>query len=314
MSLTLAPIGLCAAEITNLDCAQISEEMAKDVRQAFQTYPVLVFRDQTLTAPQLAAFGRIFGTLESYADAPAKPVTAAVRESKGRATPDQMLYISPDDPDVLVMTNEIRADAAPISIVDNAEVWHADGSHKTEPYKAVITHVVRNPAHGGGETEFCDMRALYDAMPAKLQAQMQTLRGIHHWSKSRNPRFAASLDAEAMAAGERIAAMIPDMPQPLVAADAEIGRPFLYMSPRFTVRIDGVPADLSRALMDNIFGLMDDPGFIYRHTWRDNDLLIWDNRCLNHRVRAYAEDDIRTRHRVTVSGDGPMVGFRGIKN
>ena len=114
-----------------------------------------MFREQTLSAKELAAFSRRFGELEKYeAPTSSKPQTAALRQTNKRETPDQMLYLDADVSDVLVMTNEVRADASPIAIIDNAETWHADGSHKIEPYKAVILHALRNPATGGGEPNF----------------------------------------------------------------------------------------------------------------------------------------------------------------
>jgi taurine dioxygenase len=251
--------------------------------------------------------------LESY-ETPAggnAPPVAVLRQTDKRMTPDQRLYVCPEDSDVLYMTNEIKPDVAPLAIIDNAETWHADGSHKIEPYEAVIVHVVRNPARGGGETEFCDMRALYDALPTDVKKALRNQIAIHHWSKSRNPRFATSLDAAAMEEGERIASRFPEMSQPLICWDDKGKRAYLYLSPRFTIRLDGVPAEISTAMLDTLFSLMEEPAFIYRHVWLDGDLLIWDNRRTVHRVQAYEADDIRSRYRVTVSGDTPMDPYSG---
>jgi len=311
MNLAINRLGPGAAEVLGLDCSRpLADDLFAAVRQAFRSCPVLVFRDQTLSAAKLAAFGRRFGPLEDYGaplPAGAKPQTAALRQIDTRETPDQRLYLSPDDPAVLVMTNEIRADSDPIAVIDNAETWHSDGSHKIEPYKAVILHAMRNPA-SGGDTEFCDMNALYEALSPEAKRGLLGRYGIHQWSKSRNPRFV--LDSSAWEEGERIAAAFPERPQPLVFADPETGRPHLYLSPRFTIRIEGLPSDSSRAILEYLFALMEDPRFVYRHSWRERDLVMWDNRRTNHRVRGYAADDIRCRHRVTVSGSEPLVTFR----
>jgi taurine dioxygenase len=280
------------------------------VKQAWLQYPVLTFRDQNLSAPQLAAFGRQFGQLESYGNAvyggdDGKKSSAALRQTDARETPDQTLYQSPEDPDVLIMTNEVRAGLPVIGIVDNAETWHSDASHKPEPYQAIIVHVIRNPATGG-DTEFCDLRAVYDALTPDVKAALNGCIAVHHWSKSLNPRFANALDAAGKAEGDRIARMIPAMRQPVVRTHPETGRPSLYLSPRFTLGIEGIRQELSDELLNGLFAFMDDPAFHYRHEWREKDLMIWDNRCLNHRVRSYAANDIRTRHRVTVTGDRPF--------
>ena len=70
-----------------------------------------------------------------------------------------------------------------------------------------------------------------------------------------------------------------------------------------------MPPDLSRALLEELFGLMDKPEFVYSHVWREGDVVLWDNRRTNHRVNAYAADDVRSRYRITVSGRGPMRAF-----
>ena len=278
------------------------------LKQAFLTYPALIFRDQVLSAPELATFGRLFGTIETYEKAAAKvarPQLATLHETSARTTPDQMLYLHPKDSGVLIMTNEALRDLTAVAVIDNAECWHSDGSHKPEPYQAIALHILQNPAAGGGDTEFCDLRLMYDALPADDRRLLAGLTATHHWSKSLNPRFAGVLDNAAREEGARIAAMIPPAHQPVVRTHPETGRPALYLSPRFTLCIDGAPPDASQAILNELFALMDDPRFCYRHQWRERDLMIWDNRCLNHRVRAYAANDVRRRHRITIGGDRP---------
>ena len=306
---TLNPLGATAAEIYGLDCAQaIDPSTLRALTQAFLTYPALIFRDQVLSAPELATFGRLFGTIETYEKAAAKvarPQLATLHETSARTTPDQMLYLHPEDSGVLIMTNEALRDLTAVAVIDNAECWHSDGSHKPEPYQAIALHILQNPAAGGGDTEFCDLRLMYDALPADDRRLLAGLTATHHWSKSINPRFAGVLDNAAREEGARIAAMIPPAHQPVVRTHPETGRPALYLSPRFTLCIDGAPPDASQAILNELFALMDDPRFCYRHQWRERDLMIWDNRCLNHRVRAYAANDVRRRHRITIGGDRP---------
>jgi taurine dioxygenase len=315
MSVRINPLGTAAAEILGLDCFQpFSDQTFQLVESAFLDYPVLVFRDQLLSATDVARFGRRFGQLEGYGnpastagnktEAP-KAQLAALREIDGRETPDSRLYVSPENSDVLIMSNEIRLDLNAIGIVDNAETWHSDASHRAQPCKAIILYAIRNPSVGG-DTEFCDMRAVYNALPAALKAELTGRSAIHHWSKSKNPRFASALDASARQEGERIASLVPEMRQPVVRTHPQTGRPGLYVSPRFTLRIEGVSEERSEMLLAEIFALAEEARFHYRHQWRDNDLVIWDNRCLNHRVRFFPTDDIRRRLRVTIAGDRPF--------
>jgi alpha-ketoglutarate-dependent taurine dioxygenase len=213
MSIRVNPLGSAAAEILGLDCARpLTDQAFQVVEFAFLDYPVLVFRDQLLSATDVARFGSRFGPLEGYGtpattagsktEAPKREL-AALRQIDGRETPDLMLYVSPSDPDVLIMSNEIRSDLNAIGIVDNAETWHSDASHRAQPCKAVVLYATRNPS-AGGDTEFCDMRSVYNALAADLKAELAGRTAIHHWSKSKNPRFAGTLDAAAHEEGERI--------------------------------------------------------------------------------------------------------------
>jgi taurine dioxygenase len=315
MRVRINPLGTAAAEILGLDCFQpFSDQTFQVVESAFLDYPVLVFRDQILSAADVARFGRRFGSLEGYGNpantagnktqAP-KPQLAALREIDGRETPDLRLYVSPENSDVLIMSNEVRSDLDAIGIVDNAETWHSDASHRAQPCKAIILYATRNPSVGG-DTEFCDMRAVYNALTAALKAELTGRTAIHHWSKSKNPRFAGALDASARQEGERIASLVPEMRQPVVRTHPQTGRPGLYVSPRFTLRIEGVSEERSEMLLAEIFALAEEARFHYRHEWRDNDLVIWDNRCLNHRVRFFPTHDIRRRLRVSIAGDRPF--------
>ena len=316
MQFDINAINATAAEIVGLDCAlPLDAATLHAVKQAFLTHPVLIFRNQHLSAEELAAFCSRFGRLEDYAHAAAAAGDAeerspsrlpALSETGARGTPDQWLYVHPDHSAVLLMTNATLPDHVAIGIVDNAETWHSDGAHKAAPYDAIILHAVENPAGGGGETEFCDLRLAFDALQPDAQAALTRLTAVHHWSKALNRRFAHVLDDAAREEGLRIAALVPAMRQPLVCRHADSGRAFLYLSPRFTLHIEGFAPDISCALLDEIFAHLENPRFCYRHEWQENDLMIWDNHCLNHRVRAYAAESTRHRLRVAVSGR-PMI-------
>jgi taurine dioxygenase len=309
MTVSLNPLGPGAAEIIGLDCRHDFDAQAfAAIKNTFNEFPVLVFRDQDMSPAQLAGFGRKFGRLERYegnGNAANGKNIAALQEIRARETPDQMLYQSPEDRDVLIMTNERREGLPVIGIVDNAEMWHSDASHKNEPCQAIMVHVQRNPADGG-DTEFCDLRAIYDALTPEIKALLGGRHAMHHWSKSINPRFAGTLDMRAMEEGERIAKMIPPQRQPVIRTHPDTARQSLYLSPRFTLELEDMDKRQSDSVLNSLFAFMDEPQFIYRHVWREKDLMIWDNRCTNHRVRSYAANDIRRRHRVAVAGDKPF--------
>lgn len=277
-----------AAEITGLDCSQpLTGEQLAGLKQAFRDYPVLAIRRQTLTAKQQGMFSRQFGPLESQ---------------------DQKNYTHPDDSDILILSNEIRPDGSAVGVVDAGDFWHSDSSHHEEPCQATILYAVRNPARGG-DTEFCNMYMVYEALSDDLKRQVEGRYAIHHVSKTKNSRVTISPDRPgAKDYYEQRAASVGEVRQPMVRTHPETGRQALYISPRFTIGIADMDDAEGQALLDRLFATyVRERRFQYRHKWQDGDLVMWDNRCLNHRAcGGYGLPDIRRMHRTTVVGDRPF--------
>ena len=277
-----------AAEVIGLDCSKpLSRDDLAVLKQAFLDNPVLVIRDQSMSAKQQGVFSRQFGPLE---------------------TQDQKDYVHPEDEDVLILSNEIRPDGTAVGIVDAGDFWHSDSSHHEEPCQATILFSVRNPARGG-DTEFCNMYMVYEALPADLKRQVEGRYAIHHVSKTRNRRVTISPDRPgAKDYYERRATETHEVRQPLVRTHPQTGRQALYISPRFTIGIADMDETEAQALLDRLFTtFVRERRFQYRHKWRDGDLVMWDNRCLNHRAcGGYGLPDIRRMHRTTIVGDRPF--------
>ena len=289
MTFVLNKLSDCGvAEIVGLDCAKrLSDQDMAALKQAFRDYPVLAIRGQSLSAAQQGAFSRQFGPLE---------------------TQDQRTYTHVDDPDVLILSNEIRPDGTAVGIVDAGDFWHSDSSHHEEPCQATILFSVRNPSRGG-DTEFCNMYMVYDALPDDLKRAVEGRYAIHHVSKTRNKRVTISPDRPgAKDYYDRRATEVGEVRQPIVRTHPETGRQALFISPRFTIGIDGMDDAEAQPLLDRLFAsYVKERRFQYRHKWQDGDLVMWDNRCLNHRAcGGYGLPDIRRMHRTTIVGDRPF--------
>jgi taurine dioxygenase len=277
-----------AAKVTGLEC---SEPLSADDRaalwQAFLANPILCIRDQHLTPQQQAAFVRQYGPLEPQ---------------------DRSPYTHPDDPDILILSNEIRPDGTAVGIVDAGDFWHSDSSHLPEPCQATILYAVRNPSRGG-DTEFCNMYQAYEALSDDLKQAIEGQLAIHHISKTRNPRVTISPDRPgAKEYYEARAKETSEVRQPLVRTHPETGRQALYISPRFTIGIADMPDAEAQALLDRLFAsFVKNRAVQYRHKWRDGDLVMWDNRCLLHRAVANYEvtRHRRVMHRSVVKGTVP---------
>jgi len=276
-----------AGEILGLDCAHpLAADALAELNRAMLEFPITVIRDQVLTPPQQAAFSRQLGPLEAQ---------------------DRKTYCHPDDPDILILSNEVRPDGTAVGIVDAGDFWHSDSSHRPEPCKITVLYAVRNPANGG-DTEYCNMYQVHDALPNELKGKIAGRHGVHHISKLKNPRVAvSSARTDAAAYYKQHETETKPVLQPMVRTHPETGRQALYVSPRFTIGIADMPDAEAQPLLDELFATMLQPRFHYRHKWRDGDLVLWDNRCLNHQAcGGYSLPDIRRMHRTTIRGDRPF--------
>lgn len=272
------------AEITGVDLKDPSSEITERIYQAFLDHQMLVIRDQDLSPLEQVAFTERYGELEWQENAK---------------------YAHPDHDKVLILSNEIRSDGTAVGVVDAGDFWHSDSSHHEEPVKVTVLMSIRTPSEGGA-TDFCDMYAIYEALPEATRQKINGRYGIHHASKALNPRVKISENRPgakefyAMQARER-----PMVRQPLVRTHDETGRQALYVSPRFTLGIEDMDDAEAQPLLDELFSYITDEErkYHYRHHYREGDLVLWDNRCIVHRATGgYSRDDIRRLHRTTVIG------------
>ena len=272
------------AEITGVDLARFTRTDADDIYQAFLDHQVLVIRDQKMAPLEQVAFTEIFGELEWQENAQ---------------------HAHPDHDKVLILSNEIRPDGTAVGVVDAGDFWHSDSSHHEEPVKITILQSVKNPSRGG-DTDFCDMYAAYDALPDAVKEKIAGRFGVHHVSKAVNPRVTISPSRPgAQDFYENQAKIRSKVVQPIVRTHDETGRNALYVSPRFTIAIDGMDDAEAQPLLDQVFAGITSKArpHHYRHKYRDGDVVMWDNRCLVHRATGgYGLPDIRRMHRTTVVG------------
>ena len=286
MGMRIAPLSdVLGAEIAGLDIARALDAAAfQAVRGAFLRYRVLVFRAQYLGPGDQVAFSARFGPLEEH---------------------DNRRYNLPDQPHVMVLSNDLR-DGEPVGVPDAGDSWHTDLSFKETPSLCTLLQAVRLPREGG-DTAFACMTRAYAALPADIKARIAGRRAIHNPSKLANPRVEISplrKDAAAFYSGQ--SARFAEVAHPIVRTHPETGEKSLYVQPRFAIGIEGMDDAEAQPLLDTLFAHQTRAEFVYRHRWRDGDLLMWDNRCLIHYATGgYVYPDIRTMHRTTVLGDRP---------
>lgn len=262
--------------------ADLSEATLAAIAVAIDAYPVLVFRDQHLTDARLRDFAAHFGPLEIG--------RSAARPGRRRLSIPQIGDISNLDED-----HRVRAldDRRRLDSLGN-RLWHTDASYMPVPVVLGLLHAVTLPPpspFGNGETEFADMRAAYDALPPATRDAVDPLIAEHDvfWSR-------AQIGFTEFPVGER--EQYPPSPQRLVRRHPTTGRKSLYLSAHAS-HIVGWPVADGRLLLQDLNVHATNRAFVYSHTWRVGDLVIWDNRWTMHRGRPHDEHRPRDLRRAT---------------
>ncbi|MBR0646512.1 TauD/TfdA dioxygenase family protein [Plastoroseomonas hellenica] len=257
------------------------------IGKAMDRYAVLVFPGQRFEDDQQLTFGRHFGEVEA--------VPTLVDQGRRRLSDNRVNDISNLGADGQILAADDRRRMYNLGNL----LWHSDSSFKPTPAQYSMLHARVIPPEGG-ETEFADMRAAWDALPAKKQAEIRDLVTEHSLIFSR-----AQLGFDEFTPEER--ARCTPVPQRLVRRHQGSGRLSLYLSAHIG-RIQGWPTPEAMALIRELTEFATQRQFVYSHRWAVGDLVIWDNRCTMHRGRPY-EDKVHPRdlRRVTLSDSAPTL-------
>ena len=274
---------LFVGEVTGIDTTRdLSAEVVRAIQSAADRYAVLVFRDQRLTDEQQLAFSRGFGKLEETRG------TGISKPGEQRLHP-AFADVSNLDKDNQLLARDNRRRLYSLGNM----LWHSDSSFKQVPAKYSILSG-RVVATGGGDTEFADMRAAFDALDDVTKAECEELICEHSLIFSRE-----LLGFDDLTADER--AMMRPVRQSLVRTHPGSGRKSLYLASHIGTII-GWPVPEARALIRDLIEHATQAQFVYAHKWRPLDLVMWDNRCTMHRVRRYDNAQPRDMRRTTVAG------------
>src|SRR5579863_8287834 len=292
MPLSIRPIDpvdrpFFAGEVSGIDLREtMSGEQVAAIVEGMDKFAVLVFHDQKIDDTQQLAFSRNFGTLE-------------IANSDVRRDVDRRLAPEVADVSNLGQGNAImsREDRRRLFSLGNM-LWHSDSSFKPTPAKYSLLHARVIPEKGGN-TEFADMRAAWDALDAQTR---ETVRGLvceHSQLYSRG-----ILGFTDFTEDER--AKWAPVPQRLVRRHPKTGRLSLFLSAHAGA-IQGWPVPEARALLRDLTEHATQREFVHAHVWRQFDLVMWDNRVVMHRARRYDMREVRDLHRTTVLDAAPTL-------
>ena len=289
MPLTLKPLHpLFVAEATGLDLRRpLPPGLAAEIHRAMDTYAVLVFPGQDIDDDQQMEFGRQLGTLEA--------TRGVVDAHKHRLKHQEMNDISNLDTDGTLLAADDRRRMFALG----NRLWHSDSSFKATPALYSMLHARVIPPEGG-ETEFADMRAAWDALPARSKAKVKDMTTWHSLIYSR-----AQLGFDAYTEEEKRA--FAPVQQRLVRRHPGSGRVSLYLSAHIG-RLEGMPVPEGLAMIRDLTEHATQRDFVHSHSWRQHDLVMWDNRCTLHRARPFEDTTYpRDMRRVTLQDVAPTL-------
>jgi taurine dioxygenase len=270
------------AEVRGVDLGDLEEAAFGDVMQLWHDHSVLLFRDQTLSDKELIAFSRRLGDLD----------WAPIQET-GRRFVEGL-------PEIYIVSN-VKVNGEPIgSLGDGEAVWHTDMSYLDVPPKASMLYSLEVPPTGGN-TSFCTMYGIYEAIPARLKDRIVGLKIKHDGTYNSGGYVRQGVTAT----DDPLSS--PGAVHPLVCVHPDTGRRMLYLGRRRNAYLVGLDLKDSEALLDELWSFVDRPEFAWEHVWRVGDLVLWDNRCTMHRRDAFDPNSRRIMHRTQVKGDARPV-------
>ena len=280
-TLTLSPLHpLFVAEVQGIDLRQPTDaDLAAKIEAAMDEFAVLVFRDQVLDESQQMAFTRALGPVDMG--------LLKVLQRRSRFKEAGMIDISNVDLESQILE---RDDPRLITMLAN-QLWHSDSSFKQPSAKYSLLLACILPEQGG-ETEFADMRAAYDALSDEVRGELEGLAAEHSAFHSRIQLGDRQYTPEDLA-------KYPTVAWPIVRTHPGSRRKTLFIGAHAT-HIVGWPVPEGRLLLAELLEHATQSRFVYRHTWRPGDLVIWDNRAVLHRGRRYDLSRRRELRRSTV--------------
>ena len=268
-------------EISDIDISQPLKPTDRDaIEEAINQYAVVVFRGQKLSDDQQIDFSAHFGPIHSSAQ------RARHTGIKHRLERTEIADISNLDGDGNVMDVNARRR---LDWLAN-RLWHTDASFRAVPgaLSLLYAHVVPGE---GGDTEFADMRAAYDALGVATKKKLEGLIAIHSIFHSRGQLSVTKYAPEELAS-------LPPVPQRVVRTHPGSGRKTLYLASHAS-HIENMPVPDGRLLLMELMEHATQKQFTHTHKWRQGDLVVWDNRCTMHRARPFDTTEVRDLRRVT---------------
>lgn len=273
--------GALGATIEGVDLARLSQSEFEETYRALAEHGVLRFPRQKLTPRELRDFAARWGELEVHVS---------------------NMHQEPGLPEVMTLSNIVE-NGKPIGLADAGQSWHTDMSYSRTIAFCNILYGIRIPQRNGqplGNTEFCDQRAAYDALPDALKRRLGGMTVLHDfnkfWEMMRRDRGSPRPPlSEAQRKSK------PPVSHPIFLGHPVTGRKSLYANPGYSIRINELPEKESEETLELLFAHQTREEFKFAARWQAGDVLMWDNmRTIHNAVADYGPDEPRLIKRCQV--------------
>ena len=263
------------AIVEGVDLTRPLDDTTADLlRDTFSRNSILCIRGQQLAASDQIRFGDLFG-----------PVDSGFRVRSGYGGQETR------NRGVMLVSN-IRKNGEPIGSLPDGEMqFHSDGAHRDIPYAATTLYAIKLPSVGG-DTLFANLAMAYDALDDDTKNRIDELqvRNLYGYDDTFREETTEETEPNTSAATHN-----------LVKTHPVTGRKSLYLSRLMTRHVVGMDRGESDDLLNMLFDHAERTEFVYAHKWLMNDLLIWDNRCLNHARTDFPGSEERLLRRLTIT-------------
>jgi taurine dioxygenase len=265
----------CGALIRGVDLTQdLTPAEVAGIRAAWLEHQVVAFPDQPMAVTDIERFASYMGPNgeDPYIEAIAgHPRVVQVRREADEKTP---IF---------------------------AETWHSDWSFLKHPPAATVLYGNIIPPTGG-DTLFSNQYAAWESLSGSMRALLKDKRAVHSARKgyAKDGMYGERDKGRSMAIKYGDSALKTQL-HPLARPHSETGRLALYVSPGYTIGIDGISDDEAVPILKELYAHQARPEFVYRHKWAEGMLIMWDNRCVIHAATGGYEGHRRLLHRITVA-------------
>jgi taurine dioxygenase len=282
MKVISPPLEQIGIQILDLDVASVTPIEIEEIKQLVYDYKLVIFRGQKINDNQYLEFAQKIGTPQIY---------------------PQDNYHHPEHPEIFVSSNLLK-DGKKFGVRGTGRYWHTDCAFLEEPlpltmlYPQILPESIR-------ETYYIDMQQVYQKLPAHLKSYVDGKYLIHE-GKWRYKVQEWDIDKAIIDILRDIEERFPAVKHPAVVTHPVTGAKILYASSGFTTGIEGLDYETNQKVLPELFAFIERQEHIHTHVWQDGDLILWENRTLNHMASKVASGEKSVSYRIGVDDGLPF--------